>query len=136
MNVRFELEQGLSPICNAIQGWGSDPQSSPETLAREIADWRRTAVHPALVSNVFVYMLGPGNIIPHFAQLEPKYNQFIEAEWPANFLALQAKLNEIADQAWTQEHSAPVPAWLLDEDVPALVYAAHSAQASRRKLSS
>ena len=130
MNVRFELEQGLSPICNAIQGWGSDPQSSPETLAREIADWRRTAVHPALVSNVFVYMLGPGNIIPRFAQLEPKYNQFIKAEWPANFLALQAKLNEIADQAWTQEHSAPVPAWLLDEDVPALVYAAHSAQAS------
>jgi signal transduction histidine kinase len=129
MNMRFGLEQELSPICNAIQSWGTNPgQSNLEFLADQVDAWRGSAVHPALIKAVFFYDVAPGSVIPRFVQLKPGHSQLAEAEWPTNLLPLQTKVNELSDQAWNHHQNVPFASWLIDENVPALVHPVRSAE--------
>jgi len=127
MNVRFGLEQELSPICNAIQSWETNPGDSDlKSLEKQVEAWRASALHPALVKAVFFYSVAPGNTIPRFVQLGPGHDQSANAEWPTTLLPLQAKLNEMAEQAWNHQQTAPLPPWLIAENVPALVHTVRS----------
>src|SRR5258706_8523219 len=115
MNVRFGLEQEFSPICYTLSTPPNPLEDDSESSAREFTQWRRTAVHPALVANVFVYQRA-GQPHTGLSQLRQDGNKFEAVDWPADFVPLHGKLDQMAGA------DSPVSSWLIEENIPALVH--------------
>ena len=52
MNVRFGMEQEFWPICSTFRS--PSRADNLEMYARDFVGWRATAVHPALVSDLYI----------------------------------------------------------------------------------
>jgi signal transduction histidine kinase len=122
MRVRFGVEQQLTPICNLLEPSHLNlVASNLQQYATEFAQWRSTAVHPDLVSNVFLYVGTTGSGATLF-QLKPDASQFKPVEWPADFATLRAQLDRRSHSFDDRDgHGAPF-GWYIDENIPALVH--------------
>ena len=116
MNVRFGVEQELSPICNTLLPVPNSRPGDWERYARGFERWRRSAVHPGLVANVSIYEQ-PDYEQPELFQLRSDGSKFEAVAWPGDLIPLRRKLNDMAAY-----HSAALPLWLIDENIPALVH--------------
>jgi signal transduction histidine kinase len=113
MNVRFGLEQELSPICNMLQPPPNPQKLELDTFARDVSEWHGSAVHPALIENVFVYTRVA---TPELFRLQADNSKFESVKWPADFISLRAKLNEFHGP------DSSFSSWMIEENIPALVH--------------
>src|ERR1017187_3835993 len=126
---RQEFYRELTQVSTAFH---SDPTAEPDDFWSSYGEryqaWARTATHPDLVANVFVWQAGtPAD--SRLLQLRPADGQFEPVDWPASLSGLRARLEEESRQP-----SGPGPggnppelrtlawaAWTLEERIPALV---------------
>jgi signal transduction histidine kinase len=139
MDFRRGLENELAPISRDLEPSAEDrrPGNLPE-LARGVAEWRRTAAHPALVSKVLVWRFADRRGSEVLA-LDPARDQFVPAEWPSELRRLRTELERMStnplhspNQSAAQGEQFPQPPpppdlglrspWWIDLDVPALVH--------------
>ena len=126
MNVRFGMEQEFWPICNAFRS--PSRADNLEMYVRDFVGWRATAVHPALVSDLYIAQRNTQHAISpelRLLRLENNGSKFRIADWPADFIPLQGKL----DQMSTAE--SPLPPWLVEENIPALIHPIHDSANTR-----
>jgi signal transduction histidine kinase len=136
MELRRELEIELAPITRDLRLWPEDRrQDSFEQLARRFAEWRQTAAHPALVTNVLVWRFARREG-PEVLRLDTARGEFMPAPWPSELERMQAELERMStnpeeDPNPAREHFPPPPqlpefrhppSWWIDLHVPALVH--------------
>lgn len=145
MDMRRGVENELSPVCRDLQAepWDSR-QEELQQLAAGIAEWRRTAAHPNLVSRVLVWRPGSAGDL-EVVQAGAGRDQLAPANWPVELqllhtwlLRMSANLSGPAgDFSPDAEHPPPkggfgLPpppisrissGWWIDEHIPALVHA-------------
>jgi len=122
MNVRFGLEQEFSPICNTLRS--PVQKDNLEAYPREFARWRNTAVHPALVADLYVTQ----HVRPSESglfRLQPDGSKFEAVDWPANLIPLRGKLDQMSAA------DSLLPSWLIEENVPALVHSLRDSENPR-----
>ncbi len=113
INVRYGLEQEFSPICNTLRSPAK--KNILQTYAQEFAQWRNTAVHPALVAALYVTRRSHSSESGLF-RLQPEGGKFEVVDWPTNLIPLRWKLDQMSATG------SPLPSWLVEENVPALVH--------------
>ena len=94
MNVRFGMEQEFWPICNTFRS--PSRADNLEMYARDFVEWRATAVHPALVSDLYIAQRNTQHANSpelRLLRLENNGSKFGIADWPAAFIPLQGKLD-------------------------------------------
>jgi signal transduction histidine kinase len=138
MDLRRGLENELAPISRDLQPLlESRRQDDLQQLARGFADWQRTAAHPALVTNVFVWRIGGDD--SEFLGLDTARGEFMAAEWPPQLASLRTELAAMSPnfmgspnlssagvKAFPRPPQPPpfrsVSSWFIDQQVPALVH--------------
>ncbi|HMK29416.1 MAG TPA: HAMP domain-containing sensor histidine kinase [Terriglobales bacterium] len=149
MGVRQDLYRELATVCVVFQ---NDADASPEKdhtrYIQRYQEWTRTAAHPDLVANVFIWETGGGNP-PRLLQLNGSREAFEPVQWPANFQALHDRLQAtsldaivaaLANLRLTRrslneaspdpEHARenprpggiPVLPWRIDQNIPVMVH--------------
>ncbi|HXZ79735.1 MAG TPA: HAMP domain-containing sensor histidine kinase [Terriglobales bacterium] len=152
MGVRQDLYRELASICLVFQ---SDPEAPADKdhkkYVQRYQEWARTAAHPDLVSNVFIWETGAGKS-PRLLRLNGSEGEFEAAEWPANFQAVHDRLQATSldmivaalarlglkqrprglnepppalERGRDNQRSAsgPVFPWRIDQNIPLLVHA-------------
>jgi signal transduction histidine kinase/type II secretory pathway pseudopilin PulG len=126
---RQEFYRELTQIPTAFR---SEPTAEPDdfwsSYAERYQEWTRTAAHPDLVANVFVWQAGastPGRVA-RLLQLGLTDGQFEPVEWPASLSGLRARLEDEARQPPGPSPEGTPPelrsfSWTLEERIPALV---------------
>jgi signal transduction histidine kinase len=121
---RQEFYRELTQVSTAFH---SDPAAEPDDFWSSYAEryqaWARTAAHPDLVANVFVWQAGPP---ARLLQLQTADGQFEPVDLPASLAALRARLDEESRQPSGPGAEGAPPelrpfAWILEERIPALV---------------
>ena len=137
MDLRRGLENELAQISRDLQPSLEDRrQDDLQQLARGFAEWQRTAAHPALVSNVFMWRFGEED--SEVLQLDMARGEFMPVEWPAQLAGLRAELQAMSGNFTGNPNSLPSgdqpfprpprpphfrpSSWLIDQQVPALVH--------------
>jgi signal transduction histidine kinase len=138
IGMRLDLAREFSTITQALQ---LDPKPSPEDQAEEYAqrllNWKRSAVHPDLVSGLYIAQeFAPDKL--QFRQLDPVTNRFVAGEAPAAFQNLTATLLSSDDHDSNEppplhesernprpdhnrhERSGPPSRWSINLNAPAL----------------
>jgi signal transduction histidine kinase len=92
MGFRQDLYHELSGVCLALR---AGPLSAPEErwpeYAQHFQQWSRSAAHPGLVANLYIWKDGD---TPHaeFLRLDRETGEFKIAQWPPGFESLRNKL--------------------------------------------
>jgi signal transduction histidine kinase len=140
---RQELYRDFAGICLALQTESPDaPPATPAQYAERVQSWKRTAVHPALISTVY-YWQGVGSDREQLLSLDSATGQFEPGTWPGNLGKLAERMKgasgELAALAGrfrreATEHPGPggappagqrrgpMPPWFVEQNIPALVY--------------
>ena len=122
---RQEFYRELTQVSTAFH---SDPVAEPDdfwsSYADRYQDWLRTAAHPDLVANVFVWQ--KRSPAPQLLQLRPADGEFDSVSWPPSLAVLRDRLEEQARQPTGPPADGSPPelrpfAWTLEERIPALV---------------
>src|ERR1017187_10110725 len=99
---RQEFYRELTQVSTAFH---SDPTAEPDDFWSSYAEryqaWARTATHPDLVANVFVWQAGTPNpdSAPRLLQLRPADGQFEAVDWPASLAGLRAGMERMEEEA-------------------------------------
>ena len=139
MDFRRGLENELAPISRDLElSLEDEPPDDLQQLAREFAEWRRTAAHPALVSQVLVWRFadraGSGIL-----GLNGARSEFVPAQWPSQLQRLRTEFERMSanpggspnpSAAGGEQFPQPPPPpdfrlaspWWIDLHVPALVH--------------
>ena len=88
-------------------------------IAARYEDWIRTARHPQLVADVYVWEAGNGGS-PRLLRLNQKEFQFVPAVWPSGMQALEARF--LAGAKAERLPNSRLFAWTIDEGAPALLH--------------
>ena len=138
---RQEFYRELTQVSTAFH---SDPTAEPDDFWSSYAEryqaWARTATHPDLVANVFVWQAGtPAD--SRLLQLRPADGQFEAVAWPASLAGLRAGMERMEEEA--RQTPGPGPegappelrsfAWTLEERIPALVRPIYNFSGPRRR---
>src|SRR5207247_1238891 len=97
MNVRFGMEQEFWPICNTFRT--PSPTDNFEMYARDFVRWRNTAVHPALVADLYIAQRDTQHANSpelRLLRLENNGSKFEITDWPAAFIPLRGKLDQMS----------------------------------------
>ncbi len=148
MDFRRGLETELAPIIRDLQPAPDEqPQAYLQQLAGGFAEWRRTAAHPELVSNVFLGRWVGQDFT--CLRLDMARGQFLPVGWPSELQALRTQLERMPANFDRDRHEFPAGAepgpppgppdfrgasWWMDEHVPALVHLLPPAGASATRL--
>jgi signal transduction histidine kinase len=118
---RQEFYRELSQVSTAFH---SDPAADPGDLLQTYADryeeWSRTATHPDLVSNLFIWRDGK------LLMLRPADGSFAPVDWPASLGTLRSRVEDESRQPPYPPAGPGGPplrsfAWTLEERIPALM---------------
>jgi signal transduction histidine kinase len=137
MDLRRGLENELAQISRDLQPSPEDMgQDDLQQLARGFAEWQRTAAHPALVTDVFVWRLGGED--SEVLRLDVARGEFMPIQWPSQLAGLRAELQAMSanftgnptpspsgDQPFPRPPQPPhfrPSSWLIDQQVPAMVH--------------
>jgi signal transduction histidine kinase len=138
MDLRRGLENELAPISRDLQPLlESRHQDDLQQLARGFADWQRTAAHPALVTNVFIWRIGGDD--SEVLRLDTARDEFMPAEWPSQLASLRTELEAMSPNFMGRPNPSPAgvqafprppqppqfhlaSSWFIDQQVPALVH--------------
>jgi signal transduction histidine kinase len=136
MDVRGAFERELRLLFRDLQA-GPVPQGedSLHEVALRFENWRTGTAHPSLVAAIYVWdpSRKPDSDI---VKLNASGTAFESVGWPENLIRLKTRLAEMLDQPGPPEgddsphgpvdHRPDGPrrlsAWLVDQDVPALVH--------------
>jgi signal transduction histidine kinase len=132
MRVRFGVEQQLTPICKSLDSvLANSPVDNLQQYSAKFVQWRTTAVHPDLVSGVFLYG-GTRDSGATFFQLRPDQGHFSQTAWPADLVPLRIELDRLSQIFHVQAGEAALRefgrrghqsfGWYIDENIPALVH--------------
>jgi len=138
MDFRRGLENELAPISRDLEPSPEDQRpGNLLELARGVAEWRRSAAHPALVSRVLVWRFAD-RAGSEVLGLDPARDEFVPAEWPSQLRRLRTELERMSanpprspSQSATGEHFPQFPPpndlglrspWRIDLHVPALAH--------------
>jgi len=131
---RFQEEfySEIRHICTAFQ---LEPEvfsaKSGEEYAQHYQAWARTADHPKLVTNLYLWETGEGRG-PQLVRLDETLKRFEPVEWPTGFADIQRRLP--AQRVPEFRRGIPPmgfpPVWRLEEQVPALVHPVFGASAA------
>ena len=117
---RQEFYRELAQVSTAFH---SDPAAEPDDLLQTYADryeeWSRTATHPDLVGNVFIWREGK------LLMLRPADGSFAPVDWPAPLAVLRSRVeNESSQPPYPPAGPGPpvrAYLWTLEERIPALM---------------
>lgn len=93
--MRQGLEAELTPLCRGLQ---LHPGRPGEFALQQYADaferWRRWAVHPSLVSTIYVWQpeIDQGS---NLFRMDSQTGKFVPARWPSNLIPISKKLQPI-----------------------------------------
>jgi signal transduction histidine kinase len=91
-NMRQGLETELAPLCQDLQIHRGEPRAaSLQDFANAFERWRRGAVHPSLVSTIYVWQ-PEADQSSNLFRLDSQTGKFVPAEWPADLGLLRQKL--------------------------------------------
>ncbi|MGI9100904.1 MAG: sensor histidine kinase [Terriglobales bacterium] len=91
MSWRQDFYRELAGVVDALQVRGRDSRDSRlQQSAERFAQWSRTAVHPRLVANLYVWQDSAGQA--RLLRLNRTTDRFEPAEWPSGFEQLHAAL--------------------------------------------
>jgi signal transduction histidine kinase len=139
MDFRQGVERELTSLCREFQADSEIPRAvALQEYANRVDRWRRAAAHPSLVADVYVWRAINGDN-PEFLQLNGKPAKIAATDWPAEYLPLRQRLQQmsphlrgyrptaaVTNAPRTPDHLPPAPAppsfpWMIDESIPALV---------------
>jgi two-component system, OmpR family, sensor histidine kinase SenX3 len=135
---RQDLYRELAAVCGVFQ---TTSEMSSVRSAERFEEWSRTATHPQLVSNVFIWE-GAGSRRAQLLHLDPARHRLEASSWPDRFLPLRDRLQAISsDLALTSTEARdgrrlfgpgpadlfplgrpPIFAWSVDQTIPALFH--------------
>ena len=147
MDFRQGVERELTPLCREFR---PDTEIARSTALQEYANqldrWRRTAAHPSLVADVYVWRAIDGDN-PDFLELNGEHPETashrpIKNDWPMAYMQLRQRLRPLSAQFRSYggadaianapnkpaaDHSPlalgpPSSPWMIDESIPALVH--------------
>jgi hypothetical protein len=136
MNFRRGLENELAPITRDLELSPEDRrQDDFAQLASRFAEWRRTAAHPALITNFLVWRFARREG-PELLRLDTAHGEFVPAPWPSQLVRFETELEKMSanpggGRNGGGEHFPPPPqppdfhhppAWWIDQHVPALLH--------------
>jgi signal transduction histidine kinase/type II secretory pathway pseudopilin PulG len=119
-----EFYRELVRVCTAFQlGPEGVSLQSRNQLAQQYRDWVRTASHPHLVSNLFLWESSTSGD-PLLLRLNQTSVQFEVVDWPPKFEEIRQRLSERRSPDPRPPESPEVPhmAWTVAEEIPALVH--------------
>ena len=138
MDLRWGLENELAAISRDLQPSPEDRrQDELQQLAGGFAEWQRTAAHPALVTELFLWRSAPED--SEVLRLDTAVGEFLPVEWPSQLAGLRTVLQAMSANV-TGNPNPPPPGvepfprpsqppqfrraspWLIDQEVPALVH--------------
>ncbi|HET8668229.1 MAG TPA: HAMP domain-containing sensor histidine kinase [Terriglobales bacterium] len=143
IGLREDLNRELSSLSLAVQSDSRAPSGSmnADDYIERLDAWKRTASHPALVSEVFIWD-DPAGSHPRLLHLNVAKRGFEPSEWPLQFSRVQQPLRTLAAEMTAfapsrsiieGQHPAgfgrtqnrfirPELPWMIEETVPALLH--------------
>ncbi len=135
---RQDLYRELAAVCGVFQ---TTSEMGSAKSAERFEEWSRTATHPQLVSNVFIWEAAATERA-QLLHLDPARHRLEAASWPDRFLPLRDRLQSISsDLALTSTEARtrrrlfgpgpadlfplgrpPIFAWSVDQTIPALFH--------------
>ena len=92
MDVRQGVERELAPLTRELQfGMGSPKPIGTQEIAGRMERWRRSASHPDLVEDVYIWQPTDQGAAP-LVRLNPAHNAFETATWPEKLTELHRHL--------------------------------------------
>jgi two-component system, OmpR family, sensor histidine kinase SenX3 len=135
---RQDLYRELAAVCGVFQ---TTSEMGSAKSAERFEEWSRTATHPRLVANVFIWE-GAASKRAQLLWLDPARHRLEEDSWPDSFLPLRERLQAIsADLPLSSSEGGdhrgllgprppdlfrsgrpPIFAWNVDQTIPALFH--------------
>lgn len=105
INLRYGLESELMPLCRDLQAGDlqksdsrrNDAPSNGAGMAgytAQVEHWRREAENPGMVKEVYIWQSGNSSSSGFF-RLDVQTKEVRPSEWPANFVDLRQRLEEV-----------------------------------------
>jgi len=119
-----EFYREIARVCATFQ---MEPvefsRANRKQYAQRYEDWTRTATHPQLVANLFLWKLGRDGDA-QLLRLNQASMRFEPVDWPPRFVELHKRLFE---SGRVDPHRTPGPefppfGWTMAEEIPALVH--------------
>lgn len=94
-NMRKGLETELTSLCRDLQIHKSAPrEASLQEYANAFEQWRREAVHPSLVSTIYIWQpeaIHSSNLF----RLDSHTGKFVHADWPSDLARIRLQIQQM-----------------------------------------
>ena len=95
-NMRQGLETELTPLCRDLQIHKSAPtEASLQEYANAFEQWRRGAVHPSLVSTIYIWQ-PEANHSSNLYRLDSDAGKFVHADWPSDLAPIRLQIQQMS----------------------------------------
>jgi signal transduction histidine kinase len=112
-NMRRGLETELTPLCRDLQIHKSATGAAAlQEYASAFERWKRGAVHPSLVSTIYIWQ-PEANQSSNVFRLDSQSGKFVHAEWPSDLAELRLRIQQMTpafDRATAPPIFGPPPA--------------------------
>lgn len=110
-NMRQGLETELTPLCRDLQIHKSAPGAATlQEYANAFERWKRGAVHPSLVSTIYIWQR-EANQSSNLFWLDSQSGKFVPVEWPSDLAVVRLGIQQMTpafDRAAADiEHARP-----------------------------